>query len=91
MGNNDHDPNECIAMFEKLSEYIDGELDPVTCRQIEAHLEGCLPCRIYLLTLKKTVNLCKEMTPNPVPENLSQKLRDMVDNFPQTAPRSPKR
>jgi anti-sigma factor RsiW len=90
MGNREHDPNGCIAMFEKLSEYIDGELDPVTCRQIEAHLKECISCKICLLTLKKTVNLCKEMAPNPVPEDLSQKLRTMIENFPQTRPRSSK-
>lgn len=90
MAKHEHNPSDCIAMFEKLSEYIDGELDAATCRKIEKHLEDCIPCRICLLTLKKTVRLCKEMTPNPVPEDLSQRLREMIENFPQSLPRAPK-
>jgi anti-sigma factor RsiW len=91
MANHKHDAGQCIAMFEKLSEYIDGELDPVTCSEIEKHLEECLPCKICLLTLTKTVRLCKEVTQNPVPEDLSQRLREMIDNIPQGLPRVPKR
>ena len=30
-------------MFEKLSEYIDKELDDVTCKDIEKHAQDCIP------------------------------------------------
>lgn len=68
-------------MFEKLSEYIDNELDELTSQDIERHLEECIPCKICLVTLKRTVKLCKEMESNPVPESVSLKLKGLIQNM----------
>ena len=34
----------CEEALEKLFEYLDGELDPASARQIETHLEVCKRC-----------------------------------------------
>ena len=68
-------------MFEKLSEYIDNELDELTSQDIERHLEECIPCKICLVTLKRTVKLCKEMESNHVPESVSLKLKELIQNM----------
>lgn len=53
-----HQPHQdCQNFLEKMSAYIDGELDEAYCRKIEAHLETCRNCRIVLKTLKKTIDL----------------------------------
>ena len=49
----------CREIFENLSAYIDAELDPSLCEEIERHMEGCNPCVAFLNTLKKTVVLYK--------------------------------
>ncbi|NOY43834.1 anti-sigma factor family protein [Deferrisoma camini] len=49
----------CKEILEQLSAYIDEELDPSICAEIEAHMEGCNPCVAFLNTLKKTVVLYK--------------------------------
>ncbi|MBI5444657.1 MAG: zf-HC2 domain-containing protein [Deltaproteobacteria bacterium] len=49
----------CREIFENLSAYIDAELDPSLCDEIEKHMEGCNPCVAFLNTLKKTVVLYK--------------------------------
>ena len=49
----------CREILESLSEYIDAELDPALCREIEEHMRGCDPCVAFLNTLKKTVVLYK--------------------------------
>jgi len=81
-----HDPTHCLEMFKKLSEYIDGELDQVTCEELERHVEECVPCKICLATLKKTVKICNEMESNPVPETVSQRLKEMIQNLPYEGP-----
>lgn len=78
----EHDHKHCLAMFEKLSEYIDGELDQSTRREIEAHLEICASCKICLATLKTTIHLCRGIALHPVPEALSQKLRTLTLDHP---------
>ncbi len=82
MTRDQHDHSHCLSMFEKLSEYIDNDLDVMTCRDIERHVEECVPCKICLETLKKTVKLCKEMESNPVPEAFSKKLKELIQNIP---------
>jgi hypothetical protein len=67
-------------MFEKLSEYIDNELDEMTCRDIERHVEDCVPCKICLETLKRTVKLCNKVDSTPVPESVSLKLKELIQS-----------
>ena len=47
----------CREILAKLSEYIDEELDPSICDEIEGHMSDCAPCINFLNTLKKTVKL----------------------------------
>jgi len=68
-------------MFEKLSEYIDNELDEVTCKDIERHAEDCIPCQVCLGTLKRTIDLCKNMENKPVPEDVSARLKAFIRNI----------
>ena len=79
-----HHPHQnCVALFERLSEYIDRELDIPTCKEIEAHINACKPCQVCLNTLKQTVRLCNHLERQQVPETFSLKLKnaisDMVD------------
>ena len=43
-----------------LSEYIDGELDPVFCQELESHMSHCANCRIVVDTMKKTILLYQQ-------------------------------
>jgi anti-sigma factor RsiW len=38
---------------DRLSEYVDGELDPSTERALEAHLAGCAECRVVADDLRR--------------------------------------
>jgi anti-sigma factor RsiW len=88
MGETMHDHEKCRALFEKLSEYIDSELDQLTCETIEKHVVQCKPCQTCLTTLKRTVDLCREMEPmlghvncylDDRPDELQEELDDAVE------------
>jgi hypothetical protein len=81
MTSDQHDHSHCLSMFEKLSEYIDNELDEMTCRDIERHVEECVPCKICLETLKRTVKLCNKVDSMPVPESVSLKLKELIQSM----------
>ncbi|GAB6905670.1 hypothetical protein JCM12296A_15050 [Desulfosarcina cetonica] len=76
------DPNHshqgCISLFERLSEYIDRELDMATCQDIEAHIKACKPCQVCLETLKQTVDICRHLKHQQVPETFSLKLKAAI-------------
>jgi anti-sigma factor RsiW len=50
----------CKKIFAALSEYIDGELPPRSCRELERHMAGCEPCLAYLETLRATAAACRK-------------------------------
>jgi anti-sigma factor (TIGR02949 family) len=71
---------DCREILDRLSEYIDAELDPSLCDEIEAHMEGCSPCVAFLNTMKKTVVLYKhcgeqDTMPEEVQIDLHRHLR----------------
>ena len=69
---------ECRKDFKRLSEYLDGELDETLCQEIEAHFRQCPECRQCVETMKKTIQLCREATTEPVPEEARSRLRTML-------------
>jgi anti-sigma factor RsiW len=84
MTGDDHDHEHCLEMFDKLSEYIDGELDHATCAEIEKHANDCIACFACMETLKRTVALCKNVKEQPIPREFSKKLKEIIQNIPKT-------
>jgi len=50
----------CKKIFAGLSDYLDGELDHFSCEEIEAHMEGCEPCKKFLRDLEATIKACRQ-------------------------------
>lgn len=68
----------CLELFEKLSEYIDQELESETRRHVEAHVAECLTCSECLQTLKQTIALCRQTEEQSVPAAFSRKLHAVL-------------
>lgn len=66
---------DCKALFEKISAYLDGELDGKTCEQISQHLEDCPECLNCFESLKKTVELCKNFPKEKISGEIHERLR----------------
>lgn len=69
---------DCRDIFEQLSAYLDAELSPETCREIEVHLAGCGPCEDFLASLRKTVELCRGGQVGVEPRQLSPEVRQRL-------------
>ena len=65
---------ECHEHLDCLSDYIDGELDPTLCAEIERHMAACGDCRIVVDTLRKTVSLYRNYGHEEVPEDAKERL-----------------
>ena len=49
----------CKAMFAELSNYLDEQLDDSLCEELEQHLDGCAPCKVFLASLEATIEGCR--------------------------------
>jgi len=77
-----HDHKKCISIFKRLSEYLDGELDSKAYEEMRIHIKECVKCKVCLETLKRTVDLCRNMKMRRVPERLKERLKSMVHGSP---------
>jgi anti-sigma factor RsiW len=69
----------CHELLSSLSDYIDGELEPGLCAEIERHLEECDKCRVVVDSLRKTITLYHVIAesaevPHEVRERLYRRL-----------------
>ena len=74
-----HVHSKCEELLGSLSAYIDGDLAPALCQELEKHLEGCDNCRIVLNTTRRTIELVhspaeKSNLPEEVRERLFKRL-----------------
>jgi mycothiol system anti-sigma-R factor len=72
---------QCKKYFQKISEYLDGELDKEICQKIRQHLQGCPECRRCLDSLRKTIDLCKEAGREKIPSDAQERLRSTLREF----------
>src|ERR1700732_842167 len=67
----------CRQVIDKISEYLDGELDPEMVRELERHLEHCEDWRIVVDTTHKTVEIFYHTGPAPLPDDVRERLTGM--------------
>lgn len=80
----DHLHSNCEQLLGSLSEYIDGELAPGLCQELEKHLAGCDNCRVVLNTTRRTIDLVHAPAENPgMPDDVRERLfkRLNLDNY----------
>jgi anti-sigma factor (TIGR02949 family) len=71
----DHAHTNCEELLFSLSLYIDGELNPELCQELEKHLAGCDNCRVVLNTTKRTIDLVHAPIEKlDVPEDVRERL-----------------
>jgi RNA polymerase sigma-70 factor (ECF subfamily) len=69
---------KCKEIFSLLSEYLDLELPPDACQEIESHLAGCPPCIEFAESLRKTVEICRGYRPSELPEPIGKEAREQL-------------
>ncbi len=71
----EHTHDNCVNLLGSLSEYIDGELNPELCAEIEKHLAGCEDCRVVLNTTRRTIDLVRMPIEKPaIPDDVRERL-----------------
>ena len=68
-------PPDCARLLERISAYLDQELDEETCRAIEAHCAGCASCARLVEGLRQTIGLCRASAHRPLPPDVHARAR----------------
>jgi len=72
---NEHMQQNCEELLGSLSSYIDGDLPPELCLELEKHLAGCNDCRVVLNTTKRTIDLVHSpLEKTDLPEDVRERL-----------------
>jgi RNA polymerase sigma-70 factor (ECF subfamily) len=78
-------PARCKAMFAELSDYLDEQLDDSLCEELEKHLDGCAPCKVFLASLEATITECrKSPSESPVGQKTVMLRRELAQNYKRT-------
>jgi RNA polymerase sigma-70 factor (ECF subfamily) len=78
-------PARCKAMFAELSDYLDEQLDDSLCEELERHLDGCGPCKVFLASLKATIDECRKLPSECSARPKTMRLRkELVQNYKRT-------
>jgi anti-sigma factor RsiW len=64
----------CQDVIGLLLEYLESTLDDDVVRELEAHLDGCDPCRAYLATYRRTIGVAGEAQRVEMPAELRHRL-----------------
>ncbi len=70
---------KCVDYLEHLNDYLDGDLDPSLCLELEEHIGHCQNCKLMVDSLKMTVKLCREGGDcEELPSELAGRLSDVL-------------
>ena len=84
----DHVHKNCEELLGSLSAYIDGDLSPELCQELEKHLAGCNDCRVVLNTTKRTIDLVHTPLEKPdLPEDVRERLFKRLNLDPYLTPK----
>ena len=71
---------KCHDYISNLNDFLDGEIDPALCEEIEKHIGQCENCRIMIDSMRQTVKLCREGREESLPKELESKLNNILKN-----------
>ena len=69
---------DCKKFFERISEYLDGELDEEIFLKMDRHLQDCPECQDCIDSLKRSIQLCKEAGKEEMSADIRGRLRSML-------------
>ncbi len=71
-------------MFAVLSDYLDEQLDDSLCDELEQHLGGCEPCKVFLASLEATIDQCRNsLAEHPTGKSALKLRREVLENYRQ--------
>lgn len=68
----------CDELLAILNDYIDGEVDPSICQELDKHLAECDPCRVVVDNMRQTIRLYRNEQEIELPAEFRQRLHQSL-------------
>ncbi len=69
----------CEHVLERLSDFIEGDIDPALRADIEAHLKMCRRCSVVYHSLRKVLVIMADERTFEVPVGYTDRLHAFID------------
>jgi anti-sigma factor RsiW len=71
---------KCQELLKVLNEYVEGDIDPAVCQELEKHLAGCNPCKVVIDNIRKTISLYKNDQVYELPADFKLRLHKALQD-----------
>jgi anti-sigma factor RsiW len=72
------DADICASLLERISAYLDGDLNAADCAMVERHAATCATCAQVIADFRATTGLCRKAAEAPLPEAVRDKARARI-------------
>ena len=74
-------PVDCMEVFRQISNYVEGDIDPVVRARMEAHFKVCAHCTAVLDGTRNVVQVVGDGKAFEVPAGFTQRLYAKLDAY----------
>ncbi len=68
------DVSSCEDLLRAIGDYVDGDIKPGICAELEKHLAGCNPCQVVVDNVRHTITLFKKGQAYELPLDFRDRL-----------------
>lgn len=65
---------DCRRLADLLHDFVSGELPPEEFASLQAHIEQCPPCGVYVSTYRLTITVSRQLPPAELPPDVARRL-----------------
>ena len=69
----------CKEFMQEISDFLDEDVDQELRSKLDKHIAECPNCFVILDTTKRTIQVYKGLDPQPIPEDIHNRLMNAID------------
>lgn len=66
--------DHCRRLLELLQDFVNGELPPEELANLQAHMNACPPCEVYVTTYRMMITMTRTLPQPEMPSEVADRL-----------------
>jgi anti-sigma factor RsiW len=71
----------CPALVQLVTEYIEGAMPSDDVARFEEHLQRCPPCEVYLVQMRRTIEICGKLPAEAISDEAKASLMAAFEDW----------